>query len=95
MLSNRERNGFNADPLEPGYVKFRAPKSDNLSLTYGRPEPGLVAEARLQLTSGGEAIPTKTINSLSVLARGLMRTYKADASAKARTRVHCGPIKSD
>ena len=61
MLSNRERNGFNADPLEPGYVKFRAPKSDNLSLTYGRPESGLVAEARLQLTSGGEAIPPKTL----------------------------------
>ena len=77
--------------MEPGYVKFRAPKSDNLSSTYGRPESGLVAEARLQLTSGGEAIPTKNISSLSVLARGLMRTHKADASAKARTLVHCEP----
>ena len=92
MLSNRERNGFNADPSEPGYVKFWAPKSDNLSLTYGRPESGLVAEARLQLISCGEAIPTKKINSLSVLARGLMRTHKAAASAKAPTLVHCGPI---
>ncbi len=62
MLSNRERKGFNADPLEPGYVKFWAQKSDNLSVTYGRSESGLVAEARrLQLTSGGEAIPSKTL----------------------------------
>ena len=93
MSSNRERNGFNADPLEPGYVKFRAPKSDNLSLTYGRPESGLVAEARLQLTSGGEAIPTKMyVPLVYLLARGLMRTHKADArSAKARTLVHCEP----
>ncbi len=81
-----------ADPLELGYVKFWAPKSDNLSITYGRPESGLVAEARLQLTSGGEAIPTKMcVPLVYLLARGLMHTHKADASAKARTLVHCEP----
>ena len=31
LISNREINGFDADPLKAGYVKFRAPKSDNLS----------------------------------------------------------------
>ena len=46
-------------PLEPGYVSF-GPKSRTIScLTCGRPESGLVADARLQPTSGGEAIPTK------------------------------------
>ena len=59
LISNREINGFDADPLEAGYVKFRAPKSDNLSLIYDRPESGLLAEARFQLTSGGETIPIK------------------------------------
>ena len=46
------------------------------------PESGLVADARLQPTSGGKAIPTKSVISLNALAcereRPHARVWRAD-----------------
>ena len=54
----------------PGTYSF-GPQSRTISLsTCGRPESGLVADARLQPTSGGEAIPMKSVISLNALACG-------------------------
>ena len=45
-------------------------------LKCNRPESGLVADARLQPTGGGEAIPTKSKFFFNALACGLKRTLK-------------------
>jgi hypothetical protein len=98
MISNRERNAFNADLWVPGFAKSWAPKSDNLSFIIGRIESSLVAEARLQRPSGGEAIPPQ-ITLLTHQCAGVQscaHTRKADASALTRTLVvHYGRYKSD
>ena len=75
-VKSREKWFLMPIPLEPGYVSF-GPQSRTIScLTCGRPESGLVADARLQPTSGGEAIPTKSVISLNALACGFKRTQK-------------------
>jgi hypothetical protein len=76
IMLNRERSGFNADPLGTRVRKVSGPKSDNLSFNMRPPGVRLVADARLQPTSGGEAIPTKSVISHNVLACGFKRTHK-------------------
>ncbi len=88
----RERSGFNADPLEPGNVKFRAPKSDNLSFNM-RP-PGVRFGRRCEASTHKRwgSHPYEYSNFPQRAGVRILAYTQADTSARGRTPECGGPI---
>jgi hypothetical protein len=90
-----KRNGFNADLLEPGYVKFWAPKSDNLSFNMRPPGVrfGRRCEASTHKRWGNH--PYEISNFPQRSGVRIQAYIQADASARGCTPECGGPISSD
>ena len=81
--------------LEPGYVKFRAPKSDNLSFNMRPPGVrfGCRCEASTHKRWGSHPYEIRNFSQCSGVR--VQAHTQADASARGRTPECGGPISSD
>jgi hypothetical protein len=79
------------DPLEPGYVKFRAPKSDNLSFNMRPPGVRFGRRCEASTHKRWRSHPYEISNFPQRSGVRILAYTQADASARQRERM-CGGV---